>query len=219
MTALAASDLRKVHLYGHLRKHCGRSVVTLAVRSLDEAVRALNANFPGFAAAMREGRYRLVVGKLDRGTVLTEEAVKNHSPLAEGSIHIVPQAVGAKNFLQAVLGAIILTAAFVFAPPAGFLTSGSSILGANMGASALFGLTTFGNLALIGGGLLLAGLFTPKADFNNKEKADSRSTFFSNGAVNQVEEGATLPLIYGEVVAGSVVINAGLAAEDVRVTS
>lgn len=210
------STMRSIRLYGHLREHCGRTVVRLAVATVVEAIQALEANFPGFAAKLREGSYRLLTGKKSEGRDLSEESVKGRYKLTSESLHILPITKGAKNFMQVILGVVLIAAAFIFAPAAG---AGAGVLGADLGASALFGLTTFGNLALLGGAMALSGLITPKTDFSQREKADNRSTFFSNGAVNQDQEGACVPLVYGEPIIGSVVVSVGIEAEDVAITS
>lgn len=208
-----SSAIRTIRLYGHLRDHCGRSAVRIAFRDVGEAVRALEANFPGFAEKLKEGAYRLLAGAKKDGRALTEESVRERYSVEATTLHIVPVAKGAKNWMQVILGVVLIAAAFII-PGAGVAAFSS----AWAATPALFGLTTVGNLALLGGAMALSGLVTPKADFSQRERADNRSSFFSNGAVNQTEEGATVPLVYGEPIIGSVVISAGIEAVDVAVT-
>lgn len=58
-----------VNLYGHLKKSFGSSF-RLSVGTPGEAIRLLNANFPGFEKQLREGYYRLVVGRRYGGDVI-----------------------------------------------------------------------------------------------------------------------------------------------------
>jgi predicted phage tail protein len=53
--------------------------------------------------------------------------------------------------------------------------------------------------------------FTPE----NNEIADNRASYIFNGAVNLTAQGNPVPLLYGRMRAGSVVVSAGLSTEDI----
>lgn len=80
-----------------------------------------------------------------------------------------------------------------------------------------------GTAATILGGVLLTGvmiglslLLKPKQP-EEKEEAKDESYAFS-GPENVTEQGAAVPLIYGRVFVGSVVVSAGLSVSDVPIT-
>jgi predicted phage tail protein len=53
--------------------------------------------------------------------------------------------------------------------------------------------------------------FTPE----NNEIADNRASYIFNGAVNLTAQGNPVPILYGRMRVGSVVISAGLSVEDI----
>ena len=207
--------LRDIHLHGRLADRFAPSY-TLDVGSPAEAVRAICAQVPGFLDCIREGEYRVVRGPLNGGNDLDEDTLT--FPLGRADeLHFVPVPAGAKNrgIGKIILGVAIVGAAFAFAP------AGAGFLGANLGASTgLFGVT-FGNVALFGASLAFQGISslltpTPKAgDFAQQERPDQRPSFLFNSIVNTAEEGATIPVVYGRVRVGSLVISTALATEQI----
>ena len=88
--------MRKVILYGRLGKMFGR-VHHLAVESVAEAVRALDANFPGLAGFSAHLRKYSAPGY----TVRVDDVVQGKEELhmcSEGTIKIAPVVRGAGKF-------------------------------------------------------------------------------------------------------------------------
>ena len=207
--------LRTIHLHGHLKKKFGAShrfdVVTAA-----EALRALNCAFPGdFITALQAGSYRLVRGDKNTGMRLDIDLVTDLK-LGTADLHLIPAAVGAsaqgKGTTKTILGAVLIGAAIFMAPA----TAGAGILG-GMSAVAPIGMgVTWGNIALMGLGLALSGASTLLAGNNATadEKKDETS-FTINGPTNLAGEGSAIPLIYGEVVTGSVTVSFDANIEDI----
>lgn len=211
--------MKKVILYGRLAKEFGPSF-DLDVGSPAEAVRALEANFPGFYVSIREGHYR-VGYDAENGIMEPDELlmVGNNS-----EIHIEPVVVGAKKkgIFGIILGIIIIGAAIYFAPTAvvGAAGEGSSVVfGANLSKTfSVFGLNiSFADVALFGLSMALqgvAGLLSPVPEIpGTPEKPDGRPSFLFSGPINTAEQGGPVPLVYGQVRTGSTVISAGLLNE------
>lgn len=181
-------DLVKVHLYGPLADKYG-AMHEFAVTTPIEAVSAMEANFPGFAYdfAQHEIYYIHADGDWREGDASAS------LPLSR-EVHFIPQVEG-----RAFLGAMLITALF----PS---IAGMTILGVSA-ATLLGGLLVTG--LLIG----LSFLFKPKPPKAGKEPAKDESYSFT-GPENVAAQGVAVPLLYGRVYAGSVVVSAGLEVSD-----
>lgn len=208
--------MRNVYLYGHLRKQFGHKF-RLNVATPGQAIRLLNANFSGFAAALRKGYYRLIVGdRAKGGTHLDLDTLE--LGLGRDDFHLVPVAAGAKSgggVLKAVLGVALVGAAIFFsggtlaAPLAGMGSAAFGIGGASI---------TWGNIAGLGAIMALAGVSqmispTQKSDTGTK-KEDS---FSLSGPQNLDQQGYPVPLVIGEVIAGGIPVSADYDVEDIAI--
>ncbi|MCH9665871.1 MAG: hypothetical protein K0U41_08515 [Gammaproteobacteria bacterium] len=206
--------MKKVILYGDLAEKFIPEF-EMNVNSPIEAVRCLEANFPGkFLKAIQEGEYRF-------GTENKEYMDLEHVLMHTGAkeIHIEPIISGAggggrnKGLFTTIIGVVIIAAATV--------ASGGTAAG--FAGQAFAGLT-YGNLAVIGVGLLVAGVSTMMArvpetgDYADREDADERPTALFNGALNRAEQGGPVPLVYGTHLVGSVVISTSLSVADLSST-
>lgn len=202
--------MRRVHLYGALRKEFGKGF-TLDVDSVAEAARALEANFPGrFFKALRDGAFKLVRGDRRSGLVLNEQELTFR--LGSGDLHIIPVPKGAaasqksKGGAKAVIGVAIMAVAIVASQGA----AAPGLVAAN-GA-----LTAYGTAAMFGLSLALSGvsmMLSPQAKMGDLESVENRKSFLFNGPVNSIEQGGPVPLIYGRLRVGSTVVSAGMAPE------
>ena len=200
--------LRKIRLYGHLAEHCGQKVFEAVARTPAEAIRFLLCNFPELRSIMGAGHYTVAVGP--HTLELGESPHQLTYPLmADDDIRIIPVVTGAnffRNLAFIALGAVLIGTA---------LATGGVSLGAT-GFVAAEGAKTAVTLAAVGGnigiGLALtgvAGLLSPTVptpDIDN----DPRNNFSFSGVQNVSREGVPVPVAYGEVIVGSVVISAGL---------
>lgn len=196
--------LRTIHLHGNLGNQYGDRY-QLDVATAGEAIRALATQLNGFQDALENGSWALVRGDYETGFSLDLGDV-NDFQLGNADLHIVPAVQGSKNqsgFLKIILGAALVGAAIFFAPAtAGGLT-------ASIGGTGV----TYGHLAIIGAGLMLAGvaqLLSPSEDGDEEEK----QSFTMSGPGNTYEQGGPVPIVYGEVFTGGVTISAGLDIEN-----
>lgn len=203
--------MRKVYLHGIMAERYG-AVFDLEVRTAAEALRALHANFPSIIADFKEGSWHVVRGEdIDTGMSLGEEDLDTFS-LGKGDLHFVPVVAGSKRsgLLKIILGVALVGVGFFmggFAAP---------IFGATTGA--LSGVT-YGHMMMFGAALILGGasqLLTPE----KKDKSgDKESSFMMSGPGNTYDQGNPVPLIYGELITGSVLISAGVDVEKIGVGS
>ena len=206
--------LRKVKMYGELAEFVGHKELEAVVKNPAEAVRFLVTNFPKLEAYMANKYYQVLVGKED----IDKEDL--HNPIGQDDIHIVPVISGAGGGAgrRILFGAALIGASFLF-PGAGMF--GTQALGAT-GTAGLAGAgiaTKIGTaISAIGAGMVLNGvsemLFPlPKPDM---PEDDPRISFSFSGVQNTSRAGTAHPIVYGEVVTGSVVISAGIDTNQVQ---
>lgn len=201
--------MKTILLYGFLGKQFGR-VHHYDVSSPAEAIRALCATLTGFRKALSDGgAYRLLVGGKDS----LDKLRISHPVSNRESIRIVPVVAGAgKGLGQILLGVAMIALAY---PTGGMsLTAGAAW---TAGGAQLAGYVG----GSIGVALVLGGvsqmLFAPKAA-SSTEKAENVPSYAFDGAINTVNQGNPVPLLYGgPLIVGSQVISAGLAAEPLAI--
>lgn len=201
-----------IYLHGSLADQFGERF-DLAVSSAAEAVRALIIQLPGFRQVIRNGHWHVI---RDAGVVRNSLDVEQlHLGLGKADLHIVPAIEGAggdgRGIGKVVAGVALAAGAFFFAPAAGMAAPLLSI-----GGNAVL---TYGSIAHLGLGLALTGLpqmLSPAPNsLNGKETVDRRESFLFQGAQNVTAQGGAVPVGYGRFRVGSVVISAGLEAEQI----
>ena len=205
--------LRKLKLYGELAEFVGHKEFEIQVDSLGKAVSFLVNNFPQIEKFMNPQYYQVKVGNYDVG----EEEI--HHPIGQEDIHIVPVIVGAGRGL----GKILLGAALI---GGAFLTGGVGFSFAQVplaNAGAITGLTgTFiGKAAVyLGASLVLSGvsdmLFPLPKPKEFKSEQDPQLSFSFSGTQNTSRAGTPVPIVYGEIITGSVVISGAVDTQQVQ---
>ena len=184
--------LREIRVYGQLAEFLGQRVFHAVVSSAAEAIRFLCANFPQLEAHMAERHYRVSTGRHQIGL---DEL---HNPSGQAIIRIAPVVGGAGGaFGRIAIGAALIAASF--------FTAGVAIAG-NGVSSVLFGVGA--SLALGGIAQLLTP--TPRLATGENSDADPRKSYSFSGVQNTSRQGVPIPVIYGEVLTGSIVISAGI---------
>ena len=198
--------LRTVHLHGRLKKQFGPSY-RFDVQTAGEAMRALNCAFPGeFVNALKVGSYQLVRGDRHSGMRLDLELL-NSLKLGIADLHLIPLAKGASNgkgSAKTIIGVALIGAAL-------FASGGSLAAPLSLGSLTVPGLS-WGSVAAIGLGMTLQGvsMLLSKPETTH----DKDNSFTINGPSNIAEQGAAVPLVYGEVITGSVVVSFDANVED-----
>ena len=123
-------------------------------------------------------------------------------PTGSQEIRIVPVIMGAKKgFGRFLLGAVLIGAA-IFAPGAAPALGASGFTAGSAGAS-LLAVTT----ANVGLYLALSGaaqMLTPTEELGGG--SDDPSSFTFNGVQNTIRAGVAIPVVYGEIFTGSLVV-------------
>ena len=199
--------LRKLKLYGELAKFIGHKEFEIKVHNLPQAISFLVNNFPGVDAHMSPKLYQVKIGNYE----INEDEI--NYPIGQQDIHIVPVISGAGGgFGRFLTGALLIGASFFF-PGAGLFGT-TSFLGSSAG---VVGISTTGALAAtaigtglsaIGAGLILSGVSEMLYPTQTAEFEDNPQISFSfSGTQNTARAGTPVPIVYGEIFTGSVVIS------------
>tara|TARA_R100001440_G_scaffold1157_2_gene3828 strand:+ start:1204 stop:1848 length:645 start_codon:yes stop_codon:yes gene_type:complete len=203
--------MRKLKLYGELAKFIGHKEFEIKVNNLPQAISFLINNFPEVEKYMTPKYYQVKIGNY----TINEDEITD--PIGEQDIHIVPMIAGAggggfRNFL---LGGLLIGASFFF-PGAGlFGTVGVGGAGAGAAAGVYTGLAAGGaltaigtGLSAIGAGLLLQGVSEMLYPTETPTNEDNPQISFNfAGTQNTARAGTPVPIVYGEIFTGSVVIS------------
>ena len=198
--------LSKIKVYGRLARFLGERTFEAEISSPTDAFKFLLANFPSLESHMMEQNYCVKVGDYEINE--TELDI----PTGSQEIRIVPVIMGARRGLgRFLLGAVLIGVA-VFAPAAG--------LGLGPGTSAfMFGTTGGGALAAAAGNLgiylALSGvsqMISPTEELGGA--SDDPASFTFNGIQNTIRAGVAIPVVYGEIFTGSLVISGGIDTDD-----
>lgn len=182
--------MKTLVLHGELRDKFGESF-QMEIDTPADAMRLMEANFPGeFAKTMWGRSYAMYLDNRQVG--------EDHIFMACGDcdIHLVPALEGSIGLLD-VLGFVLSIAVFAVAGPLGV-----AIFGAGIAAS------LFAGVLIIGTGALLSALVRPKT--SQDRGVGEKGSFLFDGAVNLIEQGGPVPLVYGRARVGSVIVDAGL---------
>lgn len=191
---------RTIYLDGELGDRFGHEH-KLIINSPAEAVRALCCVIDGLqeAIAKNETGFHVFVDDED----ITEDELAH--PSGQASIRIMPAviAAGGGGLLNIIVGAALIGAAFI--------TGGASI--AAWGAMQMVA-GGLGAAMLFGG---VAQMFMPKQKgLSGVESTENGASYHFNGPVNLVAQGSCVPVLYGEMWAGGVVVSAGIYNEDLE---
>ena len=185
--------LKKIKVYGTLRKFLGQSEFDVDLNTPREAISFLVCNFKGIEEHMAEQFYTIQVG----AKVITEDLLNLNT---QDDIKIIPVVHG--NFFPILLGAGAL---FV----ASAITAGT-FLGSTLLVNAL---TAVGTSMLIDG---VTQMLSPQQNNLSPTGQDAldpaalASNYSFTGLTNISRAGIPVNLVYGEIVVGSIVVSNGV---------
>ena len=205
--------LRKLKLYGELATFVGHKEFEIQVHNLPQAISFLVNNFPEVEKYMNPKHYLVKVGNYE----ITENEI--HDPIGQQDIHIIPviSGAGGDTFNTILLGAALIGASFFF-PGAGLF--GTQAIGAT-GTAGLAG-TGIGTLvgtglSAISAGLILQGIGNILYPVEDPTFEDNPQISFNfAGTQNTARAGTPVPIVYGEIFTGSVVISGDIDTEAVQ---
>lgn len=201
--------MKTLFLHGALAAKYGDSF-RMDVETPSDALRLMQCNFPDFRTTITGCYYKFSV---ESGPIYEDQLFMSFSG---DELHMDPILGGSfKGLFGLFLGLPLVSS--VFAP----LGLGGGLFAGGGGAAGLFGGAAAGGLfgggsfllavTLLGITVLLASALND--DEEEKGDPDERASFLFNGAVNVNEQGGPVPLVYGRVRTGSVVIHGGLEIE------
>jgi len=202
--------LRKLKLYGELAKFIGHKEFEVQVHTLPQAISFLVNNFPEVEKYMIPKLYQVKIGNYE----INEEELDY--PIGQQDIHIVPVITGAGGgFGRFLTGALLIGASFMF-PGAGlFGTTG--LFGAGVAGTGIGTLVGTG-LSAIGAGLVIGGIGEMLFPTEQPTFEDNPQISFNfSGTQNTARAGTPVPIVYGEIFTGSVVISGDVDTEAVQV--
>jgi predicted phage tail protein len=173
-------QLKKIKVYGKLRRFLGKSYFEAAVKSPQQA-------------HMNDQIYKVKMN----GRVITEDAL---TISGQGDIQIIPVATGS---VPIVIGVAALGASAAI--PA-------AVLGSTFLATALTTtLTAVGTSMLIGGitEMIAPSPQLPQLSEVSQNDPSIRGSYTFSGIQNVSSSGVPVPIIYGSVFCGSIVISSG----------
>ena len=209
--------LNKIKVYGRLARFLGQRTFEAEINRPVDTFKFLLANFPHLERHMMEQTYQVKIGKID----INEDDLLD--PLGQQEIQIIPVVVGADKVFRG-LGKVLTGVAIVaavgltggFGAGVGFSGLGFTATGAGLGASLAAAAGNFGiYLALSGAAEMLTPVPKPPGVSDDPQ---SRNFSFS-GVQNTSRAGTALPIIYGEIFAGSLVVSAGIDTVQIEGTA
>ena len=246
-------QLKKIKVYGKLRKFLGSSYFEAAVSSPAEAVRFLLCNYPELEEHMCNQYYKIKMNNFD-------VSLDFLSMKGKGDIQIIPVATGsgfvaaaigglfsagaavvstaataatavartALTVANTVAGAAVGTVATVANAAAGAVVAGAGAIAAEVGTTGILGniaTAVVTDVAIDG----VTSLIAPTPDIpevqeiaqNDVVLPDQRAqnSYGFSAITNISRAGVAVPIIYGEVFTGSVVISAGIDTVQIEGTA
>ena len=195
MTQLNSTPIRKVKLYGKLRRFGNEFYLSVATPA--EAIRALCVQIPGFEKFLGESKknnleYAVFNGKQNVGECELEFQ-------GAGDIRIAPIISGSKRngLFQTILGAVLIAASFFVGGPAWLAPA---LLSSGIGLAA--------------GGAIQMLSPQPKG-LDSREPTENKPSYAFSGPVNTTAYANPIPILAGERQIGGAIISAGLYSSDI----
>nr|DAX76044.1 MAG TPA: tail assembly protein [Caudoviricetes sp.] len=180
-----------VKLYGSLKQF--GSEFKLDVKDTAEIIRALCSQLPKFRETLAKGFYKVRIGKRYMDSRYVERDLGYQ--LKDGmTVHFTPVIAGAKKagIFSVIIGVVLMVASI--------WTGGS---------------TFAAGLAMTLGGVAQMLTKTPTMPGQGKEAEKQKSTSFTNLS-NMAAQGRPVPLAYGKIRTGSLIISQGVETYDVE---
>lgn len=182
-----------LYMHGHLKDFAPEGL-TLEVDNIPQLLRALESIYPEFREKLTETqRYAFIRKSGEQIQEVSESELQ--FPLNADELHIIPSIEGS-----------------------GFEIAAAMVLSGSLGAVGYWvvgiGLNILSSLAI--GAVIGALTPKPKSEGAASPKEEAPSYIF-RGAQNTTQPGTAIPLVYGEVLTGSVVISVGVSTEDIPI--
>lgn len=187
-----------VRFYGALKQF--GTQFQLDVKDTAEALKALFSQLPNLRQTMQQGFYKVRIGRQYLDNRHLEQGLFYR--LKKGmTIHITPVVAGAKKggVFQTIAGAVLTIVGIVmlYTPAAAYAPN---VIG-------------MGVAMMIGG---VAQMLTKMPSMNTGNQAEKKQSTSFNNIHNMVAQGQPVPLAYGQIRCGSMIISQGVETFDVE---
>ncbi|OOF80819.1 tail assembly protein [Rodentibacter caecimuris] len=193
----------KVRFYGALKQF--GTEFNLEVNNTAEIIRALTSQIPNLRQFLQQGLFKVRIGKDYLDSRYLEKGMF-HQLKERMTVCFIPVLKGAKKagLFQTIVGAVLIAVAYI--NPFGYLTGPM--------VSAMYG----AGIGMMMGGVAQMLTKMPSMSGIGNEQEKKNSTSFSNLS-NMVAQGKPMPLAYGRIRTGSLIISQGIETMDVDVAT
>lgn len=199
--------LSKITVYGRLARFLGQRTFEAEINSSIDAIKFLLANFPKLQSHMIAQNYCVKVGNYE----INDKELD--MPIGQQQIKIIPVVTGAKDPLTRFITGAVIVGAIVVTGGAAGVGLGATGFGLTTGATATFATTALSIAGNIGLYMVLSGaaeMLTPVPKPPAVSDDPQSVNFSFNGVQNTGRAGVPIPVIYGEIFTGSLVVSAGI---------
>ena len=191
-----------VRFYGSLKQF--GSEFRLDCQTTAEIVQALTSQIPKLRQFIQQGLFTVRVGRDYFDNRYLEQGL-SHKLKDDATVHFTPVLKGSKRggLFGVIAGVAIIASAIVLGPLTGIISTNAAWIVGSVGAS-----------LLLGG---VAQMLTKMPEMKmGTEKEKKHSTAFSNLS-NMTAQGRPMPLAYGRMRVGSLIISQGVETMDTEI--
>ena len=191
-----------VRFYGSLKQF--GSEFRLDCQTTAEIVQALTSQIPKLRQFIQQGLFTVRVGRDYFDNRYLEQGL-SHKLKDDATVHFTPVLKGSKRggLFGVIAGVAIIAGAIALGPLAGIISTNAAWIVGSVGAS-----------LLLGG---VAQMLTKMPEMKmGTEKEKTQSTAFSNLS-NMTAQGKPMPLAYGRMRVGSLIISQGVETMDTEI--
>ncbi|MDU1234754.1 MAG: tail assembly protein [Haemophilus parainfluenzae] len=191
-----------VRFYGSLKQF--GSDFRLDCQTTAEIVQALTSQIPKLRQFIQQGLFTVRVGRDYFDNRYLEQGL-SHKLKDDATVHFTPVLKGSKRggLFGVIAGVAIIAGAIALGPLAGIISTNAAWIVGSVGAS-----------LLLGG---VAQMLTKMPEMKQgTEKEKKQSTAFSNLS-NMTAQGKAMPLAYGRMRVGSLIISQGVETMDTEI--
>lgn len=191
-----------VRFYGSLKQF--GSEFRLDCQNTAEIVQALTSQIPKLRQFIQQGLFTVRVGRDYFDNRYLEQGL-SHKLKDDATVHFTPVLKGSKRggLFGVIAGVAIIAGAIALGPLAGIISTNAAWIVGSVGAS-----------LLLGG---VAQMLTKMPEMKmGTEKDKKQSTAFSNLS-NMTAQGKAMPLAYGRMRVGSLIISQGVETMDTEI--
>lgn len=191
-----------VRFYGSLKQF--GSEFRLDCQTTAEIVQALTSQIPKLRQFIQQGLFTVRVGQDYFDNRYLEQGL-SHKLKDDATVHFTPVLKGSKRggLFGVIAGVAIIAGAIALGPLAGIISTNAAWIVGSVGAS-----------LLLGG---VAQMLTKMPEMKmGTEKEKKQSTAFSNLS-NMTAQGKPMPLAYGRMRVGSLIISQGVETMDTEI--